>query len=238
MFGFVWGIGSRMVKKEKKPGAAPAVPNSSPLNVDECDEKIAVLRRGTPPPAVSYEEFRDRFKLNGSGMNPHRRAETENVILQSDLTKVFGAQKGKSGFLFADVKDPKIKSAIARLYPIVYQKPYVVKTKLIGKEFAIGIVAEVVKGLDVDWASYAHDTNRNQRSSWQKKMRGQLEMKAALTKRDFTELLEEEDLTTLMQGESVVKAEPGGRSCGGVGSRKPGQSSSWIEQKKRESHDL
>lgn len=151
-----------MVKKEKKPGAvAEGILDPPPLTVDESDERIAVLRRGTPPPAVSFEEFRDRYDLNGTGMNPHKRVETQDLILLTDLTKVFGAQRGKSKFWFGDVKDSKVKFAIARLYPIVYQKPNVVKTKLIGKKFAIGIVADVVKGLDVDWASYAHDTNRN-----------------------------------------------------------------------------
>lgn len=123
-----------MVKKEKKPGAATEVESDPPpLTVDECDERIAVLGRGAPPPAVSIEEFRDRFNLNGTGINPHKSRDTADVILQTDLTSVFGPQRGKPRFWFGDVKDTKVKSAIARLYPIVYQKPHVVKTKLIGK---------------------------------------------------------------------------------------------------------
>ena len=205
--------------------------------MDDVDDKISTLRRGAPPPALSFEDFRDSYGLNGTGINPHKSRDTTE-ILQSDLTAVFGPQRAKSGFWFGDVKDTKVKSAIARLYPIVYQKPSLIKTKLIGKEFAIGIVADVVKGLDVDWASFAHITNRNQRSAWQKKMKAALELKASLTDRNFSEVLEEEDMDTLMQGDVVVKGEPGELPCGGVGSGFGGQSSSWIERKKRESHDL
>ena len=223
-----------MGKKEKKQDVVPDDDEEPHLTtVDDVDDKIAVLRRGAPPPALSFEDFRDSFGLNGTGINPHKSRDTRE-ILQSDLTSVFGPQRAKSGFWFGDVKNPKVKSAIARLYPIVYQKPSLIKTKLIGKEFAIGIVADVVKGLDVDWASFAHITNRNQRSAWQKKMKAALEMKAALTERNFSDILEEEDMDSLMQGDILVKGEPGELPCGGLG----GQSSSWIENKKRESNDL
>ncbi|KAG0573757.1 hypothetical protein KC19_VG207100, partial [Ceratodon purpureus] len=42
-----------------------------------------------------------------------------------------------------------------------------------------------------------------------------LETKAALTKRDFTELLEKEGMSTLMQGDTACKVEPGLGSWGG-----------------------
>ena len=95
-----------------------------------------------------------------------------------------------------------------------------------------------MKGLDIDWASFAHITNRNQRSAWQKNMKAALEMKASLTRKKFNDILEEEDMDTLMQGGVVVKVEPGELPCIGVGSGLPGQNSSWIEKKKQESHDL
>jgi hypothetical protein len=220
-----------MGKKEKKQDVVPDDELEPHLTaVDDVDDKIVVLRRGAPPPALSFEDFRDSFGLNGTGINPHKSRDTTE-ILQSDLTSVFGPHRAKSGFWFGDVKDSKVKSAIARLYPIVYQKPSLIKTKLIGKEFAIGIVADVVKGLDVDWASFAHITNRNQRSAWQKKMKAALEMKASLTERNFNEILEEEDMDTLMKGDVVVKAEIGELPFGGGGSGLGGQSSSWIEKK-------
>jgi len=159
--GFI-GIGKKE-KKTKIDSDDESEPNF--LTVDDVDDKIAVLRRGAPPPRLSFEDFRDSFGLNETGINPHKSRDTTE-ILQGDLTVVFGPQRAKSGFWFGDVKDTKVKAAIARLYLIVYQKPYLIKTKLVGKEFAIGIVADVVKGLDVDWASFAHITNRNQHSTW------------------------------------------------------------------------
>ncbi|KAG0595091.1 hypothetical protein M758_UG138600 [Ceratodon purpureus] len=69
-------------------------------------------------------------------------------------------------------------------------------------------------------------------------MKGWLETKAALSKRDFTELLEEEGMSTLMQGDTACKVEPGLGSCEGVGLGQPRQSSSWTKQKKQEINDL
>ena len=85
-----------MVKKERKLGATAKVVSDRPsVIVDECDERIAVLRRGVPPLAVSFEEFRDRFHLNANGMNLYKRVETVDIILQTDLRAVFGSQRGK-----------------------------------------------------------------------------------------------------------------------------------------------
>jgi len=96
MFGFEWGLG--MVKKEKKPCTLVDDESYPPLlTVDEVDEKITILHRGVPRPSVSFEDFRDRFGLNGTGINPHKSRDTVE-ILQSDLTSVFGPQRGKSGF--------------------------------------------------------------------------------------------------------------------------------------------
>ena len=57
-------------------------------------------------------------------------------------------------------------------------------------------------------------------------MKAALEMKASLTERNFSEILEEEDMDTLMKGDVVVKAELGELPFGGVGSGLGGQSSS------------
>ena len=35
--------------------------------MDDIDDKIVVLRRGAPPPTMSFEDFRDSFGLNGTG---------------------------------------------------------------------------------------------------------------------------------------------------------------------------
>ncbi len=53
------------------------------------------------------------------------------------------------------------------MYPIVYGKSTTPKSKLLGKEFAKGIVTKVVKGILVSWSSFGHETNINQQGKWQ-----------------------------------------------------------------------
>jgi len=55
---------------------------------------------------------------------------------------------------------------IKEIYPIVYGKTKLPKSKLIGKEFAKGIVVEIMKGKKVSWVGFCHETNTNQRSKW------------------------------------------------------------------------
>ncbi len=83
------------------------------------------------------------------------------------MTLVFGLARSKSGYSFVDVHDRKIMDKIWYLYPIIYGKEDFPKSKLIGKEFAKGIVVDVVKGMVVSWASFGHETNPNQRGKWQ-----------------------------------------------------------------------
>jgi hypothetical protein len=44
---------------------------------------------------------------------------------------------------------------------MVYGKPIVPKSKLLGKEFTKGIVVEVVKGISISLANFGHETNTN-----------------------------------------------------------------------------
>ena len=92
-----------------------------------------------------------------------------------------------------------MKSAINKIYPDVYQHPHGSKNKLIGNDFAIGIVANVVKKLDVSLAAFALQTNCNQRSAWKKKMVTALQSKARLTDKTFEEVAAEEGLDDLLQ---------------------------------------
>jgi hypothetical protein len=66
------------------------------------------------------------------------------------------------------------------LYPIVYGKSFVPKSKLLGKEFTKGIVAKVVKGILVSWANFGHETKINQQGKWQSKLNILIAKKASL----------------------------------------------------------
>lgn len=190
-----------MGKRRSYPAAAAADSDEeadSTLALDEIEDKISVLRKGRPPPPYTLEDFRDKFLLSAEGINPHRSRDTVD-ILQSDLVAVFGPQRGKSGFFFGDCKNADVKSEINRIYSIVYQHEHGPKNKLIGKDFAIGIVADVVKKLDVSWAAFAAQSNNNQRSAWKKKMTTALQAKARLTQKSFEEVAAEEGLDDMLQ---------------------------------------
>ena len=188
-----------MGKRNSRPGAGESEDDpDSTVALDDVEDRISVLRRGRPPPPFTLEDFRDKFGLSAEGMNPHLKKDTV-VIKQNELEAVFGAQKGKSGFFFGDCKNLEVKSAIQKIYPVVYQHPHGPKNKLIGKDFAIGIVADVVKKLDVSWAAFALQTNCNQRSAWRKKMVTALQSKAKLTDKTFEEVAAEESLDDLLQ---------------------------------------
>jgi hypothetical protein len=75
---------------------------------------------------------------------------------------VFGLARRRSGYSFVDVHDEKVLDMIKKLYPIVYGKSTTPKSKLLGKEFAKGIVTKVVKGILVSWVSFGHESNINQ----------------------------------------------------------------------------
>jgi hypothetical protein len=59
------------------------------------------------------------------------------------MIQVFGHARGRNGYFFANVHDDKVLDRMKELYPIVYGKSIVSKSKLLGKEFAKGIVVEV-----------------------------------------------------------------------------------------------
>lgn len=60
---------------------------------------------------------------------------------------VFKVARGRSGYnSFVDCHDLIILYKITYIYPIIYGKDDVPKSKLISKEFPRGIILEVVKG--------------------------------------------------------------------------------------------
>jgi hypothetical protein len=66
------------------------------------------------------------------------------------------------GIHLQNVHNDKVLDRIEELYPIVYGKSFLPKSKLLGKEFSKGIVAKAVKGILISWANFNHETNANQ----------------------------------------------------------------------------
>jgi hypothetical protein len=79
------------------------------------------------------------------GINLHRIRSKDFV--EVDLREVFKVVKGRSGYnSFVDFHDLIVLNKIRYIYPIIYGKDDVPKSKLIGKEFPRAIILEVVKG--------------------------------------------------------------------------------------------
>jgi len=93
---------------------------------------------------------------------------------------------------------------IKEIYPIVYGKKNLPKSKVIGKEFARGIIVEMVKGKKVNWARFGYETNINQRFKWLSLMEKCIEKKAILLGKIIIEVEIEEGVKDLMKREWKV----------------------------------
>lgn len=122
------------------------------------------------------------------------------------MTSVLGPARGKSGYSFANVHDNKIMDKIQYLYLIVYGKENLPKSKLIVKEFAKGIVIDVVKGMVVSWASFGYETNTNQRGKWQSWVDTLVAKKAMMLCQTIPQVKKDLKLVDIVKLEKGVKA--------------------------------
>ncbi len=129
-------------------------------SIKDIDYIINQLLKNPLPNACPFNDFKDLCNLSHEGINCHR-LKTRKNLLETKMIKVFGLARGRSGYSFVDVHDDKELNRIKELYPIVYGKSIVPKTKLLGKEFAKGIVVKVVEKILVNWANCGHETNTN-----------------------------------------------------------------------------
>jgi len=146
--------------------------------LEEVDAKIAKLMRNLPHIAIDFHAFKDDYGLLSEGLNPHRIKNKD--VQEVEIKEVFEEVWGKSGYSFVDCHHVQMVDRIKEIYPIVYSKTNLSRSKLIGKEFARGIVVEIVKGKKVNWAGFGHETNTNQRSKWLSWMEKCIEKKAIL----------------------------------------------------------
>jgi hypothetical protein len=111
-------------------------------SMEDIDLTIAKSVKHPPPPpppsTCPFSDFKDKFLLSHEGINPHM-FRTVKDVLESEMTLVFGLVRSRSGYSFADIHDIMIMDKIWYLYPIIYGKENLPKSKLIGKEFAKGI---------------------------------------------------------------------------------------------------
>ncbi len=107
---------------------------------------------------------------------------------------------GRSGYYFDDCDNGWVVNRIKEFYPILYGKIDFCNSKLIGKEFATGIVLKMVKGKEVSWVGFGHETNTNQRSKWLSWMENCIEKKAILLSKTIVEVKIEKGVKDLTKG--------------------------------------
>jgi hypothetical protein len=75
----------------------------------------------------------------------------------------------QSGFWYTECQDPSIKAKVENIWPLCYGKTKMHYSKLIAKEFALGIVTEKFNKI-ISWVAFIEETNMNQRSKYFKQM--------------------------------------------------------------------
>lgn len=73
------------------------------------------------------------------------------------------------GFDIPNVVTPKSKARVEEIWPKCYGKLEMPYTKLIAKEFALGIIVKKL-GKAISWATFAKEINTNQRFKFFKQM--------------------------------------------------------------------
>jgi hypothetical protein len=101
------------------------------------------------------------------------------------------------------------------------------KSKLLGKEFAKGIVVEVVKGKVVSWANFGHETNTNWQGKWQPKLDTLITKKALLLGMDVGDVKKELKVVEIVKVEKGVKVES---ELELASTSKVGDISPWIQK--------
>lgn len=155
----------------QRQGSTPTRPTPRKLEDLSLDEILTRIKNlAKPPPPRDFGYFKDICSLPSVGTNAHKLQSGKHVSVSS-LQAMFGVGRGRSGFRFMDCKDQDARKVIAKLWPLVYGKPNLPPNKLISKEFCLGIVAQTKLGMQVDWASFAEETNADQRSKYATTMR-------------------------------------------------------------------
>ena len=213
-------------------------PESATGRLQFIEKKLQAMRVGPPPRAITYERFRDFYHLHAGGVNTHK-CSTKAGVSEMDLVRTFGPKrKGKSGYPYGHLKDFKLVAMIEHNYKTSYQKSTGPSGKLIGRHFAVGVVAEVVNKMEVDWAGYAAGTNNWQRSSWRKRVVGLAKQKSVITGKAVNDILEDEGFNAVFYGGKGTKGEAVEPSVGKVEARGSQSLESWNEKRRKEVQEV
>ena len=130
------------------------------------DKRVDSMKR--PPPKRDLAYF-IALGLSDDGLNPHRM-KCGREVSKSQLEAVFGKEATRSNYRYTDCRTARIVERVEKIWPRCYGRKGMDGVKLISLEFAMGIVAEEHK-TQVNWASFAEETNRTQRSKYTKRVK-------------------------------------------------------------------
>jgi hypothetical protein len=138
------------------------------FTLEEVNERIRNLVQ--PPPPRNLEYFRNVCGLSAMGVNPHKLHERKDIP-SDGLRTMFGKGTPRSRFRFNDCKDPAIQQVMQKIWPLCYGKPNIAPARLLSKEFCFGVYAQCEQKKDIDWASFAVETNADQRQKYSMNLR-------------------------------------------------------------------
>ncbi len=121
-----------------------------------------------PAPQRGFQYFVKK-RLNGTRINPHR-LKTKHEVSIKKLVEIFGKVTPRSSFQYMKSRNPTIKVKVEHIWPLCYGKVEMPSSKLIAKEFALGIVLAKKFSKDVSWATFVEKTNINQRYKFFKQL--------------------------------------------------------------------
>lgn len=171
--------------KKKKP--------TSEFTEEECRRQLHLLSQPSkrPPTAMSEDIFATVCQLGRDGVNPHRLRMGKDVS-KKDVEALFGVEKRRNGFLVSEKLTPALRKEVESLYCQCYQKPH--PSKHVGKELAMGWTLET-KGVKINWAGFAAETNLGQRRHYARRARMYLRQLATVLRKRFSEVAAKEGFT-------------------------------------------
>ena len=129
------------------------------------ERKLAAMKK---PPPLRDVAFFVSAGLSDSGINPHRM-KCGREVSKAQLEALFGKEATRSNYRYTDCRDIRVREKVERIWPLCYGRKGMEGVKLLSLEFAMGIVADELKK-KVDWAAFAEETNRTQRSKFTKRL--------------------------------------------------------------------
>jgi hypothetical protein len=126
------------------------------------------MERLKKPPLERNFAYFMQIGLNGLRINPHRLKAGQDVVHEK-LMETFKKVIPHLGFSYTKCWDLKMKTKVEKIWPLCYGKAKMSCSKLIAKEFALGIIVEKLNKA-INWAALDEETNINQHNKFFKRM--------------------------------------------------------------------